>query len=96
MDAGRALTKPLLATRHVPGTERFTNRLIDHMGSDPAFFLSGVRCLRMPQADRDRISNVLQQCRTEVCYASPTRVLFACPRCSLPHTEPGLCAPAGR
>ena len=36
------------------------------MDRNPSFFLSAVRCLRMPQMHRDKISQILQAHRSDV------------------------------
>ncbi|EDQ87083.1 uncharacterized protein MONBRDRAFT_33500 [Monosiga brevicollis MX1] len=47
------------------GTEKFTDSLIDRMTDDPSFFLSAIKCLRMPQAHRDKIGGIInaQRCK---------------------------------
>ena len=49
-----------------PGTEKFTDSLIDRMTDDPSFFLSAIKCLRMPQAHRDKIGGIINAQRCKV------------------------------
>lgn len=48
------------------GTEKTADALVDLMDRDPSFFLSAVRCLRMPLQHREKIGQVLQANRCEV------------------------------
>eukprot|EP00045_Choanoeca_perplexa_P006992 m.61403 g.61403 ORF g.61403 m.61403 type:complete len:505 (+) comp13876_c0_seq1:109-1623(+) len=47
--------------RLLVGTDKFTDQLVDAMGSDASYFLSAVRCVRMPQAQRDKIGQIINQ-----------------------------------
>ena len=48
------------------GTEKFIDNLIAMMDTNPAFFLSAVRCLPMAPTARAAVSAVLQACRPKV------------------------------
>ena len=61
-----SLTLSLVSPPH-PGTEKFIDNLITLMDSNPAFFLSAVRCLPMAPTARAAVSSVLQSCRPKVC-----------------------------
>eukprot|EP00730_Choanoeca_flexa_P019067 TRINITY_DN9298_c0_g1_i2.p1 TRINITY_DN9298_c0_g1~~TRINITY_DN9298_c0_g1_i2.p1 ORF type:complete len:504 (+),score=118.96 TRINITY_DN9298_c0_g1_i2:91-1602(+) len=49
--------------RLLVGTDKFTDQLVDAMGRDASYFLSAVRCLRMPQSHRDKIGQIINQAK---------------------------------
>eukprot|EP00041_Stephanoeca_diplocostata_P015202 m.288513 g.288513 ORF g.288513 m.288513 type:complete len:535 (+) comp19962_c0_seq1:277-1881(+) len=49
--------------RMLTGTEKFIDSLLELMDVNPSFFLGAVRCLPLHVSVRDRIGQVLQNCR---------------------------------
>jgi hypothetical protein len=52
--------------RLLVGTDKFTDQLVDAMGVDASYFLSAVRCVRMPQPQRDKIGQIINQSKHSV------------------------------